>query len=168
MKAKLVIEGREFPIEINDPELQKILMPKKKTGYDRVEYGAWYYYDNTGGEVDSVKEEGLCTDNESYEVANYYSDKTVAQNNARADKLMRQLRRFAVEHRENELQWKINGQNKYIIYYNYTSDDIQVYYGINSQYLGCVYFDSQETAREAIKTFYDELIWYFTEYKDSL
>jgi hypothetical protein len=33
---------------------------------------------------------------------------------------------------------------------------------------GLAYFDSEQTARLAIDAFYNELIWYFTEYKDSL
>ena len=30
MKATLIVEGTEFPIEINDPELQKLIAPPKK------------------------------------------------------------------------------------------------------------------------------------------
>lgn len=37
MIAKLIVEGKEFPIEIQDPELQKMLAPPKKTGYERVD-----------------------------------------------------------------------------------------------------------------------------------
>ena len=33
---------------------------------------------------------------------------------------------------------------------------------------GTIFFDSETAAQLAIDTFRDELIWYFTEYKDSL
>jgi len=168
MKAKLIVEGREFPIEIQDPELQKLLMPKKQTGYERVQNDTAYYYVDCAGFVCDIHEDGNCSDNDCYKIGNYYSDKTVAENNARADKLMRQLRRFAVEHREQELRWKIGGQRKYNLYYNYTDDEVCVNYDIFCQVAFCPYFDSEEVAKEAIKTFHDELIWYFTEYKDSL
>ena len=36
------------------------------------------------------------------------------------------------------------------------------------QDIGSVYFDSKENAQLAIDTFYNELIWYFTKYEDSL
>ena len=39
MKAKLIVDGKEFPIEIQDLELQKLLTPQKKTGYERVGAG---------------------------------------------------------------------------------------------------------------------------------
>lgn len=42
--------------------------------------------------------------------------------------------------------------------------DQNIYY----RYHGIIYFDSGEAAQLAIETFHDELIWYFTEYKDSL
>ena len=115
MKAKLIVEGREFPIEIQDPELQKLLMPQKKTGYERVDKDQTYYIQDLNEGIVWTSE--YCNDdsNADYNTANYYSDKSVAKNNARADSLMRQLRRFAVEHRKYEIDWT-NGQiSKYYI-----------------------------------------------------
>ena len=160
MKAKLIVEGREFPIEIQDPELQKLLMPKKKTGYERVEYGEEYYYIDCENMVASSKEEHLCGDSDSYDVCNYYSDYTIAENNARADKLMRLLRRFAVEHREDYCE-------RYVIVYCKDIKELQARRDTEMLFCG-PYFDSLKAVSYAIKTFRDELIWYFTEYKDSL
>jgi len=167
MKAKLIVEGREFPIEIQDPELQKLLTPKKKTGYERVERGETYYYIDCDNDVGASEEQHLCGDADAYNVCNYYSDDTIAENNARADKLMRQLRRFAVEHRESNLGWKDNAV-KFGIFYLYDSNELCVSSVYNQREAGAVYFDSEHFACLAIETFHDELIWYFTEYKDSL
>lgn len=169
MNAKLIVEGKEFEIEILDPELQKLVAPPKKmTGYERVNKSEPYWYEDTVG-VESAIEEDDNVDLEFYNTADYYSDKTVAENNFRADKLMRQLRRFAVEHREKELDWSDITMDKYQIYYekiySRTLCACAVYYQRN---IGGVYFDSRETVQLAIDTFHDELIWYFTEYKDSL
>ena len=168
MRAKLVIEGKEFPIEIQDPELQKLLMPKKKTGYERVGPNESFYIEDELGVCTMLANTEESVKDEIFENATYYSSETVAENNVRADKLMRQLRRFAVEHRENELRWKIKGQTKFRIYYNYSGDELSVGFDNWCRGLGCTYFDTAETAKLAIKTFHDELIWYFTEYKDSL
>jgi hypothetical protein len=166
MKAKLVIEGKEFPIEINDPELQKLLAPKKKTGYELVEDGHTYSFVNSYGEVMTLDHKDDDDDNR-YCDANYYSSPTVAENNARADRLMRQLRRFAVEHREGELQWNSSVSN-WNIAYCYEDKRLEADYETYWKYFGGIYFDTKEIANLAIKTFHDELIWYFTEYKDSL
>ena len=167
MKAKLIVEGREFPIEIQDPELQKLLTPQK-TGYERVGAGQKYWLQDARGRVCWDTESVCFENNEDYNSANYYSDDTIAKNNSRADKLMRQLRRFAAEHREKTINWDNKKQNKYSICYDCTNHKVMVWTDILLRYHGTIYFDSEEAAQLAIDTFRDELIWYFTEYKDSL
>lgn len=168
MKAKLVIEGKEFPIEILDPELQKLLAPPKKTGHERVELDNTYYCDDYNGPVCNEIEEQHNCDNILYDGANYYSDQTVAENNARADKLMRQLRRFSVEHRENKNDWSDDLTPKYFIRYACGSRKLFIDRAYSNKNFGCIYFNTEEAAQAALDTFYDELIWYFTEYNDSL
>ena len=169
MKAKLIIEGKEIEIEISEEEYKKIQPPEEKeTGYERVSESDIYFYAHSGGYIGTASEDYCNIDNEYYELANYYSDKTVAENNTRADKLMRQLRRFAVEHRECGVNFNDTNAKKYYICYDYASDELEVSSVVFSKNFGAIYFDSEETASAAIDEFRDELIWYFTEYKDSL
>ena len=169
MKAKLIIEDKEIEIEISEEEYKK-LQPseEKKTGYERVPESDIYFYANTKGYVETACEDCYDVDDEYYESANYYSDKTVAKNNARADKLMRQLRRFAVEHRERGVDFNSTETAKHYIYYDCIRDELRTTYTFYAGVFGVIYFDSEETANAAIDEFHDELIWYFTEYKDSL
>ena len=169
MKAKLIIEDKEIEIEISEEEYKK-LQPseEKKTGYERVAKPSVYFYVSYNDKVDTTIEDCYDVDDECYESANYYSDKTVAENNARADKLMRQLRRFAVQHREREVDFNDTNTEKYYIYYDYGNDELGVSLVFRSKNFGAIWFDSEETAQAAIDKFHDELIWYFTEYKDSL
>lgn len=168
MKAKLIVDGNEFLIEIQDPELQELLTPQKKTGYERVDAGQKYWLQDMSGNVYWATESIYFTENnEFYDSANYYSDETIAKNNARANKLIQQLRRFAVEHRKENINWD-KKQNKYSIFYDYSSHEVMVEINIFLRYHGTIYFDSREAAQLAIDTFHDELVWYFTEYKDSL
>lgn len=169
MKAKLIIEGKEIEIEISEEEYKK-LQPseEKKTGYERVPKRGDYFYESSRGDVKFEIEDCYDVDNECYESANYYSDKTVAENNARADKLMRQLRRFSVEHRKYKTNFNSINANRYYIIYQCEINEIKPYHTSYAIYFGAIYFDSEETAQAAIDEFHDELIWYFTEYKDSL
>ena len=169
MKAKLIIEGKEIEVEISEEECKKLQSPEeKKTGYERVPESDVYFYTYPSGCVETTCETCYDIDDECYESANYYSDKTVAENNTRADKLMRQLRRFSVEHRERGISFDDINIEKYYICYDYASDELEVSSVVFSKNFGAIYFDSKETARAAIDEFHDELIWYFTEYKDSL
>lgn len=169
MKAKLIIENKEIEIEISEEEYKK-LQPseEKKTGYKRVPESDIYFYANSRGYVETACEDCYDIDNEYYESANYYSDKTVAENNARADKLMRQLRRFSVEHREDGVNLNDINTAKFYIYYDYRGYKLESASTFSSEVFGTIHFDSKEATQTAIDEFYDELIWYFTEYKDSL
>ena len=166
MKATLIIEGKEIEIEISEEEYKK-LQPSE-TGYERVPESDIYFYANTKGDVETACEDCYDVDDEYYESANYYSDKTVAENNARADKLMRQLRRFAVQHREPGINFNNATTEKYYIICDYENDELRATYTSYAKVFGAIYFDSREVANAAIDKFHDELIWYFNEYKDSL
>jgi hypothetical protein len=160
-------------VEINESEFAKLAaagftQAATKTGYERVNIDDDYYYEASSGGISRYSDSHSIFDNKAYETANYYSCEIVANNNARADQLMRQLRRFAVEHREHDIDWKGLDQTKWSIGFEYNYNTLYACNKLCSRELGATYFDSQETAQAAINTFYDELIWYFTEYKDSL
>lgn len=170
MKGILKLNGKEFTIEL-DNEILKHLGVPKRTGYERTYIGE-QYYTVLHGSVESFHEldigHGGLSCLEDYKDANYYSDKTVAENNAKADTLMRKLRRFSVEHREHELGWDDCHRNKYFIYYNHEEKSLFISHNEIYQGFGLIYFDASKTAQAAIEEFKDELLWYFTEYKDSL
>ena len=169
MKAKLIIEGKEIEIEISEEEYKKLQSEEeKKTGYERVPEYDGFYYESSEATVEDGLEEHTKLDDEYYDIANYYSDKTVAENNARADKLMRQLRRFSVEHREHGVNLNDINTKKFCIYYDYRNNKLEPDFLFSEKAFGVIYFDSEETANAAIDEFHDELVWYFTEYEDSL
>lgn len=142
------------------------------TGYERKTERSKYWSIGSTGGVYTNYEYDDSTDNTLYDNANYHSDEILAKNNERADKLMRQLRRFAVEHNEEEIDWHNIYQNKYYIMYRrgtyengYEYEFIIDFIEVGRDF-GQIYFTSRAIAREAINTFRDELIWYFTEYCD--
>lgn len=169
MKATLIIEGKEIEIEISEEEYKKLQPPKeKKTGYERVLPDNEFYYAASRGCIESGIDAYDYIDNEYYESANYYSSTAIAENNIRADKLMRQLRRFAVEHRECEVNFNDIKTKKYYLYYDYEDNELRTTSMFYFKHFGAIHFDSEGAAQAAIDEFYNELIWYFTEYKDSL
>lgn len=177
MKITLTDEnGKSIQINITDEEYSKLFPTVKKTGYEKIAVEkAIFYFDNGVGYISEGTIMYPEFDNNAYIAANYYTDKTVAENNARADKLMRQLRRFAVEHRKKPIDWTspiANLHEKWEIMYSCPRDAEHKLYVTSlmnmTKGFGRVYFDEYSTALLAIDTFKDELLWYFTEYKDSL
>jgi hypothetical protein len=124
--------------------------------------GETFYSVRADGTVFEPVENHNITHDLYYSIANYFSSAEVAEDNARADELMHQLRRFAVEHRSND---KV--AERYYIYYISDSNLLQLRRYKMNRFIG-PWFDNQHAGVQAIETFHDELIWYFTEYKDSL
>ena len=160
-------------VEINESEFAKLAAAgftqvATKTGYERANIADDYYYETSAGDINRYSEGHYADDNKIYETANYYSSEIVANNNARADRLMRQLRRFAVENREHGIDWNDQEEIKWYIAFFHHEHELCVYNALKCQSFGVIYFDSKEAAQAAVNAFHDELIWYFTEYKNSL
>lgn len=170
MKGKVIINNQEIEIEINEEQLEQLKI-KKKTGYERsTGWNVRYYYEQSSTDTgrQCAIEQHSTIDNRRYDGGDYYNNSDLALNNIRADRLMRQLRRFAVENRKKELDWKDTYLDKWKIEYDHSAERFSVWKNEFIQSAFTIYFDSQETATAAIEKFKDELIWYFTEYKDSL
>ena len=164
-KIKVIIDDVELEVSVSEEELAKLTeKKKKKTGYERLKYGDVYYAVYASGAVEREVETNNCVHDTYYKGANYYTDHTLAENNARADKLMRQLRRFAAENCE-EVEWDTKNTH-YCITYDYSSKKFFINEKLWYRDIGQIYFDTKENAQKAIDTFKDELVWYFTEYRD--
>ena len=159
-------------IEIDGKKYQLVEVkeePKpRKTGYERC-LGGWYYSQSESGFAISHKHDSDI-DDDRYNAANYHADEKLAQDNARADALMRNLRRFSAESRKHKIDKMDINQSKYSLRYGFCCNgrkDIYVGCDYGSITQGIVYFDTKELAEVAIKKYRDELMWYFTEYSDT-
>ena len=107
--ARLMINGKELKtqIEIDETVLESVQSKEKVDRGDgeKMAYSPYSYVDSAGSVI-TDSDMGWEIDDLRFATANYYSSKEVARNNARADKLMRQLRRFAVENRKGKIDWK--------------------------------------------------------------
>lgn len=173
MQVELKVNDKTVQVEISE-EQAKILglvTDKPKTGYERTKKGETYHVINTEDDsMINITEFNDETDEQCYNKGNYYNDEVIAENNARADKLLRCLRRWQALNDKaiTKKDWKDKSLTKYFIIYDYDSNVIspsRVWWmrGTNN-----IYFKSREKAEEAIEVFKDELIWYFTEYVQRL
>ena len=161
MKITLTVNGKQIDAEVDEKEIREAC--KGKTGYETCWDG---YFINNEGKAEPIYSQSIsaCEESDIYKTGNYYSNKSVAENNARADALMRKLRRFAAEHGGCVSQ-KTNVTQGYI--YHIWWDNVQkqpTWMGNDRQLCGAIAFDSKDDTIEAIKEFYTELVWYFTEY----
>lgn len=165
MKVQMIHNGKSIWVELNDKQIEELFTEEnKKTGYDKVKDGEMYYYIDTMKEVYDCRELDCVSDHILYDVANYYSDKTVAKNMARAQRLWNQIHRRSVELCQPV---KMNSvSSMYQIAFNSLDKIIKPLERLDTRSFGTVWFDTKEHCQQVIDEFHDELMWYFTEFKD--
>ena len=171
MQVELKVNGKTVHAEISE-EQAKILglvEDTPKTGYERVEKSETYYVINTEDDsMINITEFNDQTDERCYNTGNYYSDKTIAENNARADRLQRCLRQWQAQNDKaiSVEDWNNESKKKWFIIYS--SEEMYAEYYYIMRLPNTIYFTTKEKAEEAIEVFRDELLWYFTEYVQRL
>lgn len=113
MKVEIKANGKTIEAEISKEQAKELgLIAKKNTGYEQVEYRDEYYSVNVLGGVDDTCDVGLITDKAAYFDGNYYSDEKIAENNAKADRLLRKLRQWQALNDEPALQYAKDGMRE--------------------------------------------------------
>lgn len=165
-EAQLIVGGKTINITISDEELDKLQPLKpKKTGYERANFGSAYFVINDFMNVSNLREDNESYDQSTYDIANYYTDKTVAKNMARAQRLWNRIHRRAVELCDPVLMT----EQKFpvVIYFSKDENSISILPSVvYGRFFGTVFFDTKEHCKQVINEFRDELMWYFTEFRD--
>ena len=168
MKVTINANGTTIQAEISEEQLKELgLIEEQPTGYERVKKGDVYYFNITRSETVAEVECNRRIDEGRYDTGNYYSDKTIAENNARADRLLCQLRQWQALN-DRAINWKNKDIRKYTIRYDYAMNMFNVIPNVCERCLNDVYFTTRETAQRAINVFKAELEWYFTQYQQRL
>lgn len=175
MKVTLTHDGKSVELDLTTEQMAALGLKeeRKKTGYERCGSIPFYCTVEGTGRVHTACDANTTFDNKNFDTANYYSDKKLAEANARADSLMRQLRRFAAENGgiPSVEDWEPSETpaRKFEINYNYDGGSaLDVYVMRSTRVVGSVYFNTREACEKAIELYRDELIWYFTEYEAML
>ena len=170
MKVELKVNGKTVQVEMTEEQLKElgVIKERSRTGYERVKKGEMYYVINTKDDsMMNIKEFNDETDEQCYNIGNYYNDKIIAENNARADRLLCCLRQWQALN-DRVINWKNKDIRKYTIRYDYAMNMFNVIPNFCERCLNDVYFTTRETAQRAINVFKVELEWYFTQYKQRL
>ncbi len=185
MKVELKMNDKSIQAEISEGQLKELglveqlkklglLEERSRTGYERVKKDEMYYVINTKDDsMINVKEFKDETDEQYYNIGNYYNDKIIVENNARADRLLRKLRQWQALNDEPVNKRDLM-QLIFTIGYDYKKDDagndagLYAYSYHRPVSFGEIHFSTRDKVKEAINVFKDELTWYFTEYQQRL
>lgn len=124
---------------------------KPKSSVWKPELNGIYYMINSIGIVRKT-ENNSEIDEKYYEIGNCFKTREEAEFASEKQKVITELKRFALENNEYELDWKDYDQKKYCIEYNYANDCF-----INNEYRfrvkgSDIYFSSENIANKAVET----------------
>lgn len=138
-------------------EESKVWKPKEKELY--------FYYDSEGLIYESVYSGGSI-DKNRLDLGNCFRTREQAKHMVEKLKVINELKNFAAENNEKEIDWKNDNQEKHIITYavNYEYKNIIFSYSSIAKYLPFnIYFTSKEITQKAIETIGEDRIkkYYF-------
>lgn len=138
----------------------------EKTGYEYVPLYGKYYYATDEGVVQEDANVSSIHDVARKHTANYYSDHSVAENNAKADDIFRQLRRFAAENGGIVSFHDVwYGKSFYTIGAERICDGFALWIYEQKFSPIPVLFATREAAKAAMDRFADQILWLLIEYE---
>ena len=128
-----------------------------------------YYYSYSDGNIEEATWDNLNVDENRYAIGNCFKTKEEAEFALERQKVITELKRFALEHNEKEIDWSNDDeQKKYCLYFNHERNRIMINNFYVSQFLSeQIYFTSDTIAQQAIKEIGEErLEKYYFEVKE--
>lgn len=144
--------------------IEKANKPKNKVW--KPEKGEKYYYSYSDGFIKESTWDNVNVDKNRYAIGNCFKTKEEAEFALERQKVITELKRFALEHNEEDIDWNDSNQIKYFLSYQHDKNIIFIdsYYFIQ---ICDIYFTSEEIAQAAIKEIGEErLRKYYFEVKE--
>lgn len=141
--------------------IEKANKPKNKVW--KPEENEAYYYSYSDGHIEKATCDNGNMDKNRYAIGNCFKTKEEAEFALERQKVITELKRFAMEHNEKEIDWSNRCQNKHFLYFNHDKNRTCISACTYSQYAQCIYYTSIEIARAAIQEIGEERIkkYYF-------
>lgn len=145
----------EFKVELEnltDKEKKTFLHLVKKSKKSRKRHMNEIYYSicPNGNIVSSVEKNTFYDDN-CWKFGNYYNTVIEAEFAKQKQLVYQALKKYALEHNTEDIDWENYLQIKYFIYYNTKSNDLGIMDVSKRKITGQVYFTSEKIAENAIK-----------------
>lgn len=124
--------------------------PKKRW---RAQGDEKYYFIDSKGYIDSLKETNHTIDEHFYKVGNYFKTSEEAKFELNRRLVYQELKDYALEHNETDVDWSNPKSYKWFITYFYDEvGGVFTDFTCHCQGLGQIYFDSQKIACDAIQS----------------
>lgn len=110
-----------------------------------------YYFIDYCNRIDFWKESNYKTDKGLYEIGNYFKTEEEAEFELQKRLAYQELKDYALEHNEMDIDWENDEQFKWRICYDTEEKYFPITYSISWKEIGQIYFTSEKIARDAVK-----------------
>ena len=91
------------------------------------EVGEFYYWINANGNICNIAwDDNNENCKKRYELGNYFKTRKEAEFALERQKVITELKRYAMEHNEKEIDWYVHGTCKYYIQYDYVNNKLNI------------------------------------------
>lgn len=145
----------EFKVELEnltDKEKKTFLHLVEKSKKSRKRHMNEIYYSiRPNGNIVSSIEKNTFYDDNCWKFGNYYNTVKEAEFAKQKQLVYQELKKYALEHNTEDIDWENYLQIKYFIYCNTKSNDLCIMDVSEMKIAGQVYFTSEKIAENAIK-----------------
>lgn len=140
---------------------------KQKNKVWKPEEDEKYYYSYSDGSIeqDTYHDSNVDTyvHEDRYAIGNCFKTREEAEFALERQKVITELKRFALEHNEEEIDWNNSNKRKSRLIYNHCTGRIDVVTDAHLLQGASIYFTSREVAKQAIQTIGEERLkkYYF-------
>lgn len=147
--------------------IEKANKPKNKVWKPEEDEKYYYSYSDGSIEQDTYHDSNVDTyvHEDRYAIGNCFKTREEAEFAVEGQKVITELKRYAMEHNEEKIDWNNENQWKASLMYNHSDGRIDI---VSDSYLHTsIYFSSNEIAKAAIKAIgEDRLKKYYFEVKE--
>ena len=151
MKAKLILNNKEYEVEVSEEQVKEIEKPKYKRW--RAEKGEKYYFLDSSCSVVYMVDSYIESDQKRYEVGNYFKTEEEAEFRGQQLLYLQQYKDYLGYDLVTKDDWENIGRLKFCALYNYETKEIEIYWYCEQKFQGTIYSKS----KEKIENFIEEI-----------
>lgn len=110
-----------------------------------------YYFISGAGGIGKGREDKVAYDSNRYQLGNYFRTEEEAEFELNKRLVYQELKDYAFEHNEGEIDWENHEQEKWVLSYNSQIKFLGCYLTSVISDIGQIYFSSRKIAQEAVE-----------------
>ncbi len=142
MKAKLILNNKEYEVEVSEEQVKEIEKPKYKRW--RAEEGEEYFYIGGSGNVYYQTECHDEYDDFFYAIGNYGKTEWKLEEKKKKLLYLQQYKDYLGYDLVTKDDWENIGRLKFCALYNYETKEIEIYWYCEQKFQGTIYSKSKE------------------------